>query len=802
MGGALRLRLTHPTASSLILHPSKMFHLRIHQEEQVCFFDLSWGRAQRLSKTLKLPDGLMSLYRDWQHAYLSFYNTKESPDLFSSDSSMRGKVAAAGAIATPHVDWHARLVETQTRLLFEFHRWLQQTELFDFYTTIAEVSRTHPDPNADIDIFLTCTPIELARLPWESWELGATFATNRKIRMTRLPLNIRAEVPDLAARNRQRPRILVILGSDQNQDFSKDWQQLQRSLGSLVEIPEPIGWRPGKSIHQLKNEIVQALVDPQGWDILFFAGHSNETQLTGGDIGIAPGVSIQASEIASQLAIARERGLQFALFNSCSGLSLAGFLIDLGLSQVAVMREPIENHVAQEFLVQFLQGLSEYKDVHESLVSACQFLETEKNLTYPSAYLVPSLFRYPETKLFRLDPPARWNWVKQFAPSRYEAIALSTLLLLSILLPTQDWLLNRRLWTQAIYREITQRTIVNSVPPVLLVQIDNESIVKAGISDPAPIPYDYLGNLVDRVAAYRPKVIGIDYILDRPRNSDQTEILSRAIQTANTQGIEFVLGATHNQGVWEIALPELINNNKLGDIGARTYYMDLPFSEDEIDSLSYTLARTYQTNWQTGRTRRSLITLLSYAFGQRWLDPIVDFSLPPDQIYQSVPAWKLLQQANLPEMQNVSQQVILIAPGGYADSEALEDKSDSFTPPLAVRHWYLQEDSRNAYRAMTGAEFHAYKLHHLLRQRLVIPIPNLWMILIAAIASKRFVALIQKRSPRRSVLLLTLTGGSLIYSLVSLELYLTSIAILLPIALPTLTVWLFILPYLKSQKHL
>lgn len=124
-----------------------------------------------------------------------------------------------------------------------------------------------------------------------------------------------------------------------------------------------------------------------------------------------------------------------------------------------------------------------------------------------------------------------------------------------------------------------------------------------------------MGNLVERVAAYRPKVIGIDYILDRSRNPDQTEILIRAIQTANTQGIEFVLGAIHNQGVWEIALPELINNNQLGDIGARTYYMDLPFPEDEIDSLSYTLAQTYQTNWQTGRTRRSLITSLSYAFG-------------------------------------------------------------------------------------------------------------------------------------------------------------------------------------------
>jgi len=778
-----------------------MFHLRIHQEDQLCFFDLSWGRAQRLSKTLKVPDGLMSLYRDWQHAYLSFYNTKESPDSPPGDSSMRGKVAAAGALGTPHVDWHARLVETQTRLLFEFHRWLQQAELFELYTTIAEVSRTDEDPTLDIDVFLTCTPIELARLPWESWELGAAFATNRKIRMTRLPLNIRNETPDPAARKpRQKPRILVILGSDQTHDFNKDWQQLQRSLGHLVEIPEPVGWRPGKPIHQLKNEIVQALTDPQGWDVLFFAGHSNETQMTGGAVGIAPYVSLQMNEIAPQLAIARERGLRFALFNSCSGLGLAESLIDLGLSQVAVMREPIGNRVAQEFLVQFMQGLAEYKDVHESLLSACQFLETEKNLTYPSAYLVPSLFRYPDTELFRIKPPSRRNWLKNFASSRYEAVALSALMLLSVLLPVQDWLLERRLLTQAIYRETTHRAVSSQIPPVLLVQIDEQSLKESGIADPFPLPYDYLGGIigdaVEQVAAYRPELIGIDYILDRPRTQPQTDRLSEAVQHANEQGIRIVFGALPNAGGWEGALPEIRGMNLSGSILARTYHMDLPFYEDKIYPFSYVLAQNYRSSWGTNQVERSPITTFSYYLGQRWLDPIVDYSLPPHQIYAAVSARELSQQTNLPELQNLPQQIVIIAPGGYDEAGLAGKGEDNFTPPLAVRYWYQQENGQNSDRKMTGAEFHAYKLHHLVRERLVVPIPDLWMVLIAAVASKRLVPFLQKRSPRHSTLLLFLLGGSSIYVLLSLELF-TSVALLLPIALPLFTVWLFALPSLK-----
>lgn len=105
--------------------------------------------------------------------------------------------------------------------------------------------------------------------------------------------------------------------------------------------------------------------------------NSNETPLTGGDLKIAPNSAIGEADTSRCIAIqditqplqqARDRGLQFAIFNSCSGISIAESLINLGLPQVAVMREPIHNTVAQEFLVQFLNALAEYKDVHEALI--------------------------------------------------------------------------------------------------------------------------------------------------------------------------------------------------------------------------------------------------------------------------------------------------------------------------------------------------------------------------------------------------------------------------------------------------
>jgi hypothetical protein len=757
-----------------------MFELRIHQEDQLCFFDLFWGQGRRLSTRLRMSSALMPLYSDWQRAYLSFYHT------------VRGKVAAEGTI-TVSVDWRSRLVEAEARLLNEFHQWLQQAELCDLYRTIAQVSQESAADREFIDVFLTCTPLKLARLPWESWELGASIAS-RKIRMARVPATVRQRAASVKPRSR--PRILVIVGRDNQQDFTPDWQQIERSLSS-ADLKK-ITWEPEHSFAQFQQTLSQALQDTQGWDVLFFAGHSDETALTGGMIGIAPGYSIHISEIAPQLAIARERGLQFALFNSCSGLSLSDALIDLGLSQVAVMREPVPNRVAQEFLVQFLQGLANYQDVHESLLSACQFLKTEKNLTYPSAHLIPSLFRYPEVELFRISPPTRWDWIRPLIPKRGEAIALLALLLIGWQLPVQQWLLERRVLAQAIYRHTTQRTTTNQPAPVLLVQIDSQSITRARIEEPNPIPQDYLAKVVQKIALHQPRLIGLDYLLDRPQSA--TGLLANTVKQTIERGNQFVFGAYYEQGEWLVALPEIANNSASGSISTRRNHMDLPQAEDDIKPLSYVLAKEFQSDWQSNdRTRRSPLTLFAYSLGQWWLDPVVDYSLPPHQIYTALPAWKLLEEDNPSELQHLPDQVVIIAPGGYAEA-GLASGSDNYPATPAVGYWYEQANPRNAHRPMTGVEFHAYKLHHLLRQRLVIPIPDLWMILLAIGVGKGLIWGMQRQSLRPVNKLAILAGGSVVYSLMSLELYLSSIAILLPIILPLITVWILVLLSLKKQS--
>ncbi|MEO1376491.1 MAG: CHAT domain-containing protein [Cyanobacteria bacterium J06635_10] len=243
-----------------------------------------------------------------------------------------------------------------------------------------------------------------------------------------------------------------------------------------------IGWTQKKNIDELKQEIVQNIASIDGWDILFFAGHSNESVFTGGELGIAPNNSIFISEIEDALKLAKKRGLQFAIFNSCSGINIAESLINLGLSQVVVMREPINNKVAQEFLKQFLRSLGEYKDVHESLLDASKFLkQQEKRLAYPSTYLVPSLFRHPNAELFRIKPFDLWSIIKQWLPTSKEAKWVGLFILISLFPPLQIFLLDSRLFIQAVYRQMTAQDLSDQKPNILLVQIDEKSLKKAKI---------------------------------------------------------------------------------------------------------------------------------------------------------------------------------------------------------------------------------------------------------------------------------------------------------------------------------
>ncbi|MEO1559125.1 MAG: CHASE2 domain-containing protein, partial [Cyanobacteria bacterium J06632_19] len=753
------------------------------------------------------PDNLTKLYQNWQRTYFSFYQSEE----------MRGR-AVGGGIVAPTLDFHAELVKAESRFMYEFHRWLKDAELYDIRD---EIIRAFSETNQPIRLFLTCATLDLERLPWEAWEIG------KAVQVIRAPVNVVAPSVNQKQVQRQgRPRILAILGDDTGLDFQED-KEAVKSLLRIAEV-QFVGWQPEQTCTQVIQKIRDAIADERGWDVLFFAGHSNETDMTGGELGIAPGVSISIQEIAPQLSAAKERGLQVAIFNSCSGINIAQSLIDLGFSQVMVMREPIHNRVAQEFLVQFLQGLGKHQDVYESAVAARQFLQLEKSHTYPSAYLVPSLFCHPGAELYRI-PQFKWKQrLRQSLPNFVEAIALTTSVILSTIIPVQDSLLDGRMFTQAVYRDATAQSLSSEAPPVALVQIDAESVLRARFPDSQvrPMNRTYIAKLLDRLRKLNASVVGIDFIFDTPQLDppQADEDLGEAVREAVDANMWLVFGAVlrPNREVgtneafgitdWDWTLQAYLD--------AYAQFVEIPNPERDCRNacpFSYLISLLHaanqeitdlpQPNTQRNKNLRAefldlvnkhqnkgkLLSILNWR-SPLGLQPVVDFSIPAQQIYTKIPAWKLIENADINEFPLLPQQVVLIAVSSDDRFGVAAGQPDRFPTPSAI-YYRTQQDW------FTGGESLAYMTHHFLTRRMVIPIPDIWMIVLAVIFGKITTYLIKEKLKfNQKQTLYASTGALIVYGAAVLQIYISA-AILIPLLLPSVVFLAFVLPKNRKKNH-
>lgn len=410
----------------------------------------------------------------------------------------------------------------------------------------------------------------------------------------------------------------------------------------------------------------------------------------------------------------------------------------------------------------------------------------------------------------------------------------------------QTWLLEKRVLTQAVYRQLTNQVDAAASPPVLLVQIDNESINKAGISNPRPINREYLAQIVDKLLELKATVVGIDYLLDRPNKGDRTLFNSLKTGLTSSPPTRFVFATTRdNNGNWLSINPQIATDNwsLFGEIELLPWYMQLlPSTNDNpkprpfasLLALSQQLQQlpnspqpqlqnkqefwnqinTYINNdvnnrtiLKSKRTRLQPLTAVSYYLSQMWLHPIIDFSIPPKQVYQIIPAWKLLEEGVGNREQGVEKdkkispsQIVIIAPGGYGEAGTGQDNQDNFELPAAMRYWRNQDNPYNTRGVLTGGKAHAYMTHHYLNNRMVIPIPDLWIIGLTIILGKITSLYLSNNPEQNRKYLILITIGYATISLISLQLYISSAAILLPWLLPTITFWFYLLRAVTVKK--
>ena len=157
----------------------------------------------------------------------------------------------------------------------------------------------------------------------------------------------------------------------------------------------------------------------------------------------------------------------------------------------------------------------------------------------------------------------------------------------------------------------------------------------------------------------------------------------------------------------------------------------------------------------------SSITYFSRPFRQFWLHPIQDFSIPSDRVYQKISA-KDLGRA---ERSQPAGKVVMVVAGDYREA-GLDNQTSDYTKdiPLAIQ-WGtpLEKQSSNVF---TGGERLAYSTHHFINRHFVIPIPDLWSVLIAGTIAKFWKLRSLVRS-RRRFMMIGISG----YSMLGLQLW-------------------------------
>jgi hypothetical protein len=310
----------------------------------------------------QLPPALdiLELFNNWQSAYRQ---------LVMPHSRIKPKPAQVTNFSSRQLG-----LELETRL----NDWLNSGSRE--WQKIRDGLQRNLRETEEIQVIIQTEDVQLRRLPLHLWDLFYNHYTKAEIALSAPEYRPQASTVPVS----NKVRILAILGDSTGIDVQKD-------KAILAQLPNA---ETTFLVEPQRQELTNLLWEKQ-WEILFFAGHSS-SQVDGntGKIYINKTDSLSIAELKNALREAIERGLQLAIFNSCDGLGLARELADLQISQIIIMREPVPDQVAQEFLKHFLSSFSQGKSLYLAVREARDRLEGLEN-QFPFASWLPVICQNP-----------------------------------------------------------------------------------------------------------------------------------------------------------------------------------------------------------------------------------------------------------------------------------------------------------------------------------------------------------------------------------------------------------------------
>lgn len=345
-------------------------------------------------------------------------------------------------------------------------------------------------------------------LPWELIAPGRPFWR----------LDGSSPVAPMTSVRVRKPRILLLVGSEQGLDLDREIQQLeQQERSGRIRLTLLRGKRFTAAA------LRQVLGLSSGWDAVLYLGHSSAGP-NGGLLHLGDGSQLDGRALEADLAIAAGHGLRLLLFNSCSGLQLAHHAARAGIDWAVCFLEPVPSAAAALAFGRLLEVLEGGSHLLEAIEQTRQLLALSD--ACEGCDLLLAAVAAPTARPFVLPLRRRRQLVLRLASSsRRQLIAAAAFSAMALVMeltpanPLNSYLLDRRLEIQRLWRQATgergPRPAAGKAPiPVLL--LDSANTISGDHTSRMA-----LAAVLDQTPPAQVPVVGLDVIFDQPQKGTE-----------------------------------------------------------------------------------------------------------------------------------------------------------------------------------------------------------------------------------------------------------------------------------------
>jgi WD domain, G-beta repeat len=240
------------------------------------------------------------------------------------------------------------------------------------FQTIRERLATIIDPDLEIDLIVRSRSKALLKLPWNSiWQPLLDRYPQAEVSVALIP----AISENVVNTDKLEVSLLSVLTSAQGIKLDRSKEYLEALPHTSAEF----------SVAPSHGDFVSLLA--KKWSVLFFSSYISG-YLPNGRIHINHHDTITITEFKYRIRSAVQQGLKLLIINCGEGLDLASELVDLQIPNLIVMREAVQDQVAQEFVKLFLKAFSGGKSLPLAVRDARERLKAIEKVV-PDASCLP-----------------------------------------------------------------------------------------------------------------------------------------------------------------------------------------------------------------------------------------------------------------------------------------------------------------------------------------------------------------------------------------------------------------------------